>query len=170
MNKLVAFQKLLRYLRGVALAVVWCGGTEVEDAGRGAHDVAVDPPRLVPRDDGFRPVSPVNPVAAAIAAGREAGSRARAAARQLGEDFDLDSEETQHLSCFLASRAIDDEIPQTPEQFEEELVEYFGEELADEIEESKWVAARDDLLDAVEQVDEEGFVSASTAVNAVCDA
>jgi hypothetical protein len=100
-------------------------------------------------------------------AGERAGRRAKAAGYTLTEDFELSPEEK--ASDLLPDvKALNDELPQSPEQVAYEVIEYFGEEVADQIDVTKYVVASEDLLSAVAEVEAEGGVSADTALATDC--
>jgi hypothetical protein len=158
----------------LALLVTGCGGqSETEQLIDWAKAVKQDSEGVrLPDGEEFRtdglPFKAADLTAISVA-GERAGRRAKAAGYTLTEDFELSPEERKHLTCFLTSKALDDELPQSPEQVAYEVIEYFGEEVADQIEVTKYVVASEDLLSAVAEVEAEGGVSADTALATVCD-
>jgi hypothetical protein len=156
----------------LGLLVAGCGQGETEGIANAARDAGEADHLRLPAGDEFHPdLPPLDPgdLTPLPLAGAEAGRRAKSAGRQLTEGSDVETEQQKHLACFVTEKALDGETPQSPEQLEEEVAKYLGEELADQIEETKYISASEDLVVAAEEVETEGGISADTALNAVCD-
>jgi hypothetical protein len=108
-------------------------------------------------------------IALALATGRKAGNRAQAVGHELAEDGRLTLEQQKQLTCFLTEKAIDGELPRSPEDAARLVGEYFGQDLAGRVKTYKFVQSADDLYKVAEEVGSNDGVSAETAIALVCD-